>query len=269
MPWHPPIPFGALYSEDAIKLGPALPLLGYCYDKVNRDDRMLRLNLHTAAGDMGVPYPTVKRWWEALRQTSYIEHYKERGRAGLDIQMSDEWLDWWREDQETRSRMIPNGKETGQKRDRNGTETVSEMIPNGSAYKVLMIQDQAGGEEDRDRTAQTPPHPAVVAYRTAFPHIRLSQKQEVSISEFVGERVEHLECWREVIQDYELSTIWRPENIGNMRSRFEKKVKERKSERRETRAPIPAQTWTPPDDALSGEELKQVARAALERHKRT
>lgn len=231
MPWHPPIPFGAFYSEDAIKLGPALALLGYCYDKVDQQTSMLRLNLHTAAGDMSVPYPTIKRWWELLRRTCYITAYKERGRAGMDVQMSDDWLDWWREDRETGSKAISNSRETGQKRDRNGTETASEMIPNNSAYKVPMISDQAGGGKDQDRTAHSPPHPAVLAYRTAFSHIRLTQKQEAIISALVGERVEHLECWREVIQDYELSTIWKPENIGNMRSRFEKKLKERESQK--------------------------------------
>ena len=231
MPWHPPIPFGALYSEDALQIGPALSLLGYCYDKVSREDGTLRLNLRTAASEMGVPYPTVKRWWELLKETGYIASHKERGRAGMDVRMSDDWLDWWREDQETRSKTIPNKKETGQKREKNERKTVSEMIPNTAAYKVLNTTDQATDQEreheDQDRTERTLSHPAVAAYQEAFPSIRLTDKQAAIITALVGEGVERLECWQEVIQDYELSTHWKPENIGNMRSRFDTKVKER------------------------------------------
>jgi hypothetical protein len=49
--WQPPIPAGALYSKAARQLGPAIALLGYCYDLIQRDGT-LELRLKDAAGDM-------------------------------------------------------------------------------------------------------------------------------------------------------------------------------------------------------------------------
>lgn len=231
MPWHPPIPFGALYTIDALKIGPAISLLGYCYDKVGRNGQ-LQLNLRIAAGDMGVPYPTVKRWWEMLKQTEYIETHEERGRAGMDVQMSDAWLDWWRE---TGSEVIPNNNnqyrngitsdpvstETGQKRDRNGIKN----DPDRSMYKVLIDSDQAeyqGVSEDRDRTARTHP-PAIALLFEVFPHAEVSAEQTDDICSTVID----LALWREVL------TTWRANGykprVGNLLDRYRKAAKEHRN----------------------------------------
>jgi hypothetical protein len=63
MPWHPPIPSGKLYSPDALTLGPALALLIWCYDGIQRDGTV-EIRLDRAAEDMQVPYRTVRNWWQ-------------------------------------------------------------------------------------------------------------------------------------------------------------------------------------------------------------
>jgi len=162
--WQPPIPAGALYSKAARTLGPALPLLAYCYDLVQRDG-WLDLNLKDAAGDMDEHYPTVKRWWQLITDGPFLAEVQNHGRKGLRVRFKDVWIDWRilnartssnpfdnQIGTETGSEMIPNVDEVPN-RDRNGiiigTETGSEMIPNHSGNKVLMTTDQAEIAEPR------------------------------------------------------------------------------------------------------------------------
>lgn len=143
MPWQPPIPAGALYSKAARDLGPALPLLAYCYDLVQRDG-WFTLNLHEAAGDMEESYPTVKRWWQNIAAGPFFAEVQAHGRKGMRARFKDIWIDWRilstrKRDEigpETGSEMIPN-EETGDIRAGNGTKTGSEMIPSPPMYKVL------------------------------------------------------------------------------------------------------------------------------------
>lgn len=128
--WLPPIPSGALWSPQAVALGPALPLLAWCYDVVQTDG-WAEINLHHAAGDIGVPYPTIKRWWGALRGSEFFLTVDDRGRAGMRAQFADEWLDRRiLSARETGSEVIPNSSKSPDPNTENGTETGSEMIPN-------------------------------------------------------------------------------------------------------------------------------------------
>lgn len=270
--WQPPIPKGALVEARA--LGAGLALLGYCYDIVKAEDGLIEINLHELYPLLDTSYASIRRWWGMMQELGIIGRVEERGRKGVRAYFNPEWID--RRQMKTRSETsssMSTFQETSSPVSANTRETRSEtsspVSANGSAYKVLMDSDQAGGGKDQDGTAHSPPHPAVLAYRQAFPHIRLTQKQEAIISALVGERVEHLECWREVVQDYELSTIWRPENIGNMRSRFEKKLKEKSTPRNgqrpaEERPPLPQVKPSTPRNANTPTES---ARKILELRK--
>jgi hypothetical protein len=91
--WQPPIPQGALYSKPARDLGPALALLGWCYDAVQRDG-WLNLSIKEAAGAMDEPYHTVKKWWGRLRDSEFFTEVVDHGRDGFKVRFADEWLDW-------------------------------------------------------------------------------------------------------------------------------------------------------------------------------
>lgn len=150
MPWQPPIPAGALYSKAARDLGPALPLLAYCYDLVQRDG-WFTINLHDVAGDMEESYPTIKRWWQNVAAGPFFAEIQARGRKGIRARFKDIWIDWRilstrKRDEigpETGSEMIPND-ETGDIRAENGTTTGSEMIPLPPMYKVLHDDQESG-----------------------------------------------------------------------------------------------------------------------------
>lgn len=159
--WQPPIPAGAFWTEDALKIGPALSLLGYCYDKVDRHGHVA-LNLHEAASDMGIQYPTIKRWWNLLKHTNYIAKYHERGRAGMDVWMSKNWLDW---------------------RYAIGTETGSKMIPilQCIRYSYLQIKQSLMGGV-RIRIGLDAPTPQRSPYCLIFSQRRPSAKRSRTIS---------------------------------------------------------------------------------------
>ena len=227
--WQPPIPAGAFWTEDALKIGPALSLLGYCYDKVDRHGHVA-LNLHEAASDMGIQYPTIKRWWNLLKHTNYIAKYHERGRAGMDVWMSINWLDWrYAIGTETGSKMSPingtgyiNGikndpenQATGQKRDRNGIKN----DPDTPMYKVLISTDQAeshGGSEDQDRTRRTHP-PAVAILFDIFPEAAISEAQSDDLC-----AIDNLALWREVLTTWKTNG-YRP-RLGNLLDRYTKEL---------------------------------------------
>lgn len=265
MKWQPPIPAGAFCSPAAIEINTALPLLGWCYDQVGRDGWLV-LNLHAVAGEIGVPYHTVKKWWAALRASAFIADVDERGRGGMRVRMADDWIDWRiLSTRETGPKTVPNSKNgTGivpnmapntEKRDKNGTKTGPDQAPNSNAYKVLSRSEEQE-REDRDGTARSLLHPAVVAYHQAFPGIRLNQKQAAVISELVGGSADRLECWQEVIQDYELSPQWKPEIIGNLRSRFENKLKTRANGKQpDERPPLPVMQPSRPDNTVPHNEI--------------
>jgi len=236
-PWKPPIPKGAFVEARA--LGPGLALLGYCYDIV-RSGGLIEINLHELCPVLDTSYASIGRWWGAMQKLGIVERTEERGRSGVRAYFNPAWIDWRQIETSSPVSAFP--------------ETSSNMSTNSSAYKVLMTPDQAESE-DRDGTARTLSHPAVEMYLRAFPGIQLNQKQAASISALVGEGVERLECWQEVIHDYELSPHWKPENIGNLRSRFENKLKAYKQKRPEERPALPVAQLKRPDNALPHNEI--------------
>lgn len=93
MTWQPPIPAGALYSKPARELGPALALLAYCYDIVQRDGSF-DLVLREAADDMETDYRTMRRWWKEITNGPFFCEVTDRGRRGYHVRFKDGWLDW-------------------------------------------------------------------------------------------------------------------------------------------------------------------------------
>lgn len=91
--WQPPIPSGALYSRPARDLGPALALLAWCYDAVQRDG-CFDVQLKEVAHEMDEPYHTVVKWWAKLQNGSFFVNVTDRGRSGFRVQFHDDWIDW-------------------------------------------------------------------------------------------------------------------------------------------------------------------------------
>lgn len=113
--WQPPIPAGALYSKPARDLGPALPLLAYCYDLVQRDG-WFDIVLKDAALDMEEPYQNMKRWWAIIRGGSFFAETIDRGKLGWRVRFKDVWID----------RRILSARPTN---DFSGATEVPQMIP--------------------------------------------------------------------------------------------------------------------------------------------
>lgn len=91
--WHPPIPAERLYSSDALDLGPALAMLVWCYDNIERDGRV-EIQLNKLAVEFGKSYRTIKDWWAALRDGPFFCEAIDRGKRGWVVRMSEDWIDW-------------------------------------------------------------------------------------------------------------------------------------------------------------------------------
>jgi hypothetical protein len=91
--WHPPIPAERLYSPAALDLGPALAMLIWCYDNINRDGT-IEVQLPQVTTDIGKPYGTIKDWWRMLRMGPFFCEQIDRGRRGWVVRMSEDWIDW-------------------------------------------------------------------------------------------------------------------------------------------------------------------------------
>lgn len=245
--WHPPVPAGLVTSPavQELKYKTAVLLLLYCYDDVRRDGRVT-INLKEAAHAIQEPYETVRRWWRELRSGPFFCEQIDRGRLGWVVRFADEWIDWHiLSNNFQRSQVNAEHEDEGSlitferspvtvKQQSIGLSTTFERSPVTVDHNVYGTQDsdQAGDQrerEDRDRTARSLSldHPAVAVYRAAFPDIQINEQQGASIIDLVGDVVERLECWRATVQDYTLSPHWKPENIGNMRNRFERLLREK------------------------------------------
>lgn len=167
--WQPPIPAGALCSPDAIAINVALPLLGWCYDQVGRDG-WLEINLHEVAGEIEVPYHTVKKWWMQLEGSDFIEVVDKRGRNGMRVRIADAWLDWRSRDaQQSVPNPVPNTEQSELIRNLFGTEMVPNPVPNTSGNKVLNTTDQAKGiAAAQKRRPRTPKEPIAEVVVTAL-----------------------------------------------------------------------------------------------------
>lgn len=91
--WQPPIPAGALYAPATEPLGPAVRMLAWCYDQVERDG-WLTVRLDSAAVDLGKPYGTIKDWWRLLRSGPFFSAKQDTGHNGYRVRFADDWLDW-------------------------------------------------------------------------------------------------------------------------------------------------------------------------------
>jgi hypothetical protein len=91
--WHPPIPAGKLYSEDALRLGPGIALLAWCYDNVGRDGT-IEVHLEEVAVTIGKPYGTIRGWWRLLREGPFFRKQTDKGKQGWIVWLADDWLDW-------------------------------------------------------------------------------------------------------------------------------------------------------------------------------
>lgn len=91
--WHPPIPAGRLYSSDALDLGPALAMLVWCYDNIERDGT-IEIQLNKLAVEFGKSYRTIKDWWAALRAGPFFCETIDRGKRGWIVRLADDWIDW-------------------------------------------------------------------------------------------------------------------------------------------------------------------------------
>lgn len=258
--WQPPIPSGALWSPDALKLGSALALLGFVYDLVQVDGTF-RINLHEVAGAMAddagnaVPYPTIKRWWAALRDGPFFASVKDEGRRGLYVRMSEEWIDRRILDkrvQETGSKTIPNDDtptpvsvsemipntenepETGRNRDRNGTETGSYLI----APYIGTHDDQV----DMTRSGAQAPKPASKKRALKEPKATQEELADTPMAiyrnvtnvrspnqaqrELIETTVTDTDAWRTVCEQFAVKG-WNVRNVANLLDAYQKRVKEK------------------------------------------
>jgi hypothetical protein len=249
--WQPPIPAGALCSPEAIGINFALPLLGWCYDEVDTDG-WLPLNLHAVAGEIDVPYHTVKKWWTALRGSKFVAEVEELGRKGMRIRLADEAIDWRiLEARETGPSTVPNTERRGENgtriapptvpndpnRDRNGTETRPSTAPKPNANKVLISDQKECVSEDRDGTERADTHaPALTIFREHFPQEQLDAKQIKVLCSTATD----LAVWRSVVELFDING-WLP-LLGNMLDRYRKTLKEqghqRNGQHKPARAPV-------------------------------
>jgi hypothetical protein len=269
--WQPPIPAGALCSPDGIAINSALPLLGWCYDQVGRDG-WLRINLHEVAGEIDVPYHTVRKWWNALEASSFIAEVDKRGRNGMSVRLADRWLDWRSRDAQSAPNPVPNttnrngnGTQMGPEQVPNtairnliGTETAPNPVPNVPAYKVLKTPDQAESVrgivnegEDRDGTARALAHPALNILAEYFPSTTLDAKQVKSICSTATDGT----VWRSVVELF-AQNGWQP-LVGNLLDRYRKAL-EAKAKQPQPAAPrtVSAPAYKRPEGVLSTDELR-------------
>lgn len=168
--WQPPIPSGALWSQEVIQSN-AGALLAYCYDAVLTDGTFT-IQLAETSGEMGVDYRTIKRWWSALRAGSFFKSVQDKGRKGFLVRMSDDWLDW--RILKARQTVQAEGPKTSPEIESEGssispddaqvvlkgisrTDERPSMSLENNAYKVLITTDQNSDSSLASDDAVTPP----------------------------------------------------------------------------------------------------------------
>jgi len=238
--WHPPIPANKLYSEPALKLGPALAMLVWCYDGIQQDST-IEIRLESIQQELNVSYRTIKDWWKLLKEGPFFCEQIDRGKRGWVVRMADDWIDWHvmgnnypnsrpRQGQNSapNDQKVPSSRPTeGQESDlegRQGPVKAPSRTGEGQssalekpAYKEDQ-QDQEskshGGSEDRDGTARTHP-PQVATLLEIFPEATISVEQTDDLCS-----ISNLALWREVLMTWRANG-YKP-RIGNLLDRYHK-----------------------------------------------
>lgn len=287
MPWHPPIPAGKLYSGPALSLGPALAMLIWCYDGIQRDGT-IEIQLENIQQELNVSYRTIKDWWKLLKSGPFFCEQFDRGKRGWVVRMAEDWIDWHvmtnnygegrnsaLEDRDADVSMPDEGQISaledvqGPVKARSRPSEGRNSALETSAYKVLMTPDQAESHErvseDRDGTARTHAHKGLALATVAefFPDMPLDAKLARKISSTATDGT----VWRSVVEMFS-DNGWQP-LPGNLLDRYRKeaaKAQQHANGQRpaEVRPPLPVVTYKPPADALSPAEIAQ----RLKEHRR-
>lgn len=251
MPWHPPIPTGRLYSGPAIKLGPGLALLMWCYDHVERN-ATIEIKLEKAAADIGKPYGTIKDWWKLLREGPFFCEQIDRGKRGWVVRMSDDWLDWHvmknnypdeggnvnhngalnETSPDDESRNVSFEDVQGPVKDPSRTRQGRNVSFEHSRNKVLH-EDQ---NPERERGTRTPApkseHPGIALYTSITGLI----PEKFSAERIVNE-ITDLARWERAIKDW-LSSGFKPINVKGMLDWYHGKGKHQQNGHAAIRAPV-------------------------------
>lgn len=193
-PWSPPIPSGKLYSEPALKLGPALAMLLWCYDGVQQGGTV-EVSLEKAAKGIGKPYRTIKEWWHLLREGPFFSELKDCGHKGWLVRMADDWLDWrvmvnnYPEGQQSALETPPSSPDKGQStaletaqgplKARSRPDEGQKVALEEPAYKVLHNDQKTPKDPRTDRAPPSDHQKLMGLYAEALPDNRIPNgKQE-------------------------------------------------------------------------------------------
>jgi len=235
MRWHPPIPANKLYSKPALDLGPALAMLIWCYDGIQRDGT-IEISIEQAAHEIGKPYRTVKEWWRQLRTGPFFSEMEDHGRSGWVVRLDDDWIDWrimqhnYPTDEGQNVALESESKPSqsplkARSRTAQGQDTALET----SAYKVLMDDQESRGSTRAKRAPTTPhkhepkkerdttlDHPAVVIYRDTFKSTPNAEYRRA-----IAMAVTHIELWSDVSKLWKTNR-WDYLKVENLISRYQK-----------------------------------------------
>jgi len=292
--WVAPYAPGVFWSPAAVALGAALPLLAYAYEYL-QPDRSIRINLHRASEDLGVPYPTVKRWWAQLLDSPFLERSTARGRAGAHAKMRPEWIEWAplppveetgsetipiTPDPETGSNMIPiveetgsetipitaaaggNSSETAQKRDGNGIifdppihESHIDMIHESGIESIPLPPAQ---KPKRKYTRRAVVEQVELLETAVGIYTRSTGRRPNQVQrDAITAAIEDLARWRETVESFQLNG-WNTRAVENLIDNYRKRVAHAKGQ---------SQTVVPPTDrphggSISGDSERGQIRAA-------
>ncbi len=301
MIWHPPIPTG-LATDPAVrelKYKMALHLLLYCYDDVRRDGSV-KISLKEAALALQEPYETVRRWWRSLLDGPFFAKQRDCGRNGWEVQFAPDWIDWHVMSNNYQRSPMNAEEETSQpstvneRSPMNGqglnitvssTSERSPMNVENPAYKEDHHDQESGGVGSNSKGSSPPPFFEKLA-EVCNINLKLAPANQRS---HLGEAAAKLSSGGATVEQLDAFAVWWWGD-SNWRTR-KARAAGRKPEAPRPREvleewgnavlpaptnghraagrgpPIPTQSWKPPDDALSGEELRRAAIAAQERRK--
>lgn len=152
----------------------------------------------------------------------------------------------------TKSELVQNLDQSS-KLTRTSTKSELELVQNLDPQK----KDKEKKEREREvgDSQQAPPHsPFVLAYFSTYPNETLSADQ----IEEINRRVTDLKRWKRALH-YWSTNGHRARSIGKICDRYDEEAAGRNGHERGP--PIPVQPWKPPEDALSGQALKDAIAA--------